>query len=68
MNMKDSLGTKPMVSTEKNLDALIREYAEREAVESDYAVEEVDLQDETDGAGQPEAERPRYIKGKRAPC
>ena len=51
----------------ENLDALIREYAEREAVESDYAVEEVDLQDETDGAGQPEAERPRYIKGKRAP-
>ena len=45
----------------ENLDALIREYAEREAVESDYAVEEVDLQDETDGAGQPEAERPRYM-------
>jgi len=50
-----------------NLDALIREYAEREAVESDYAVEETDVQDDADVGGQPEAERPRYIKGKRTP-
>lgn len=50
-----------------NLDALIREYAEREAVESDYVVEEADVQDDPDVSGQPEAERPRYIKGKRTP-
>jgi len=47
-----------------NLDALIREYAEREAVESDYAVEEADVQDDTNVSGQPEAERPRFIKRK----
>ena len=45
-----------------NLDALVREYAEREAVESDYAVEETDVQDDTDGTEQPEAERPRFIR------